>query len=83
MKKPVVVVQQQTRLQQLTKKSENAIGLVNQTINTLSNINEEIDKEVEVLAQEQKKLQEDSAELSKTKAQNAKIISNFTKLIEG
>ena len=73
---------QLTPLEQLTEKSKNAINLVLSTIDSLKNTNASIDEERQKNDAMIAAMQSENSSLNELKNSNAKIISNFEKLLK-
>lgn len=73
---------QKTPLEQLTEKSKNAINLVLSTIESLKNTNMSIDEERQKNDAIIATIQSENSSLDELKNGNAKIISNFEKLLK-
>jgi len=77
-----VVKQQQERLDKLSQKSVAALDIVTSTINSLDEINTEIDGVICDIARYKDELANTETQLEQTKAKNFKISSKFRSLIE-
>jgi hypothetical protein len=70
------------KLEFLQNKSSSALDLVTNTINNLSDINEEIDKTIFEIEEAKTKLESTENDLKQQQGKNSKIITKFRALIE-
>ena len=70
------------KLEFLQNKSSSALDLVTNTINNLSDINEEIDKTIFEIEEAKTKLELTENDLKQQQGKNSKIITKFRALIE-
>ena len=76
------ISEKQKQLSDLQDKSYSALDVVTNTINDLSNVNEEIDSVIHEIAEAKAKLVTTEDRLNETKIKNGRIISKFRSLIE-
>lgn len=69
------------KLEFLQNKSSSALDLVTNTINNLSDINEEIDKTIFEIEEAKTKLESTENDLKQQQGKNSKIITKFRALI--
>ena len=69
------------KLKFLQNKSSSALDLVTNTINNLSDINEEIDKTIFEIEEAKTKLESTENDLKQQQGKNSKIITKFRALI--
>ena len=76
------IASKQEELIALNEESAKSIDLVTSTINNLMGVNEKIDKVMEEISDAKKRLDNTESELSNRRLRNAKIVSNFQKILE-
>ncbi|WP_206459337.1 hypothetical protein [Anaerovorax sp. IOR16] len=72
----------EAKLNELNRKSADAVDIVTGTIQNLQIVNDEINATVEDIEDYRNKLNDTKCSLETTRLNNSRIISNFKKLLE-
>lgn len=75
--------QKRKQLSLLAMQQNSALSMVNHTISSLQNNNEEIAAVIADIEEYRRQLESEQKELSDVKDRNVRIIENFKRLIEG
>lgn len=77
-----MLASKQAKLNLLNLRYDNAVSLVTSTLDSLESINAEIDTNMAEIETYTQQLLATKDELSKTREKNARVITNFRKLLE-
>ena len=82
MRKIDTIQQNEQRRQKLAETAASAMRLITDTIQKLSQVNEDIDMEIGSIENQQDALEQTRKQYLESKAQNLKVINKFRRFIE-
>ena len=82
MRKIDTIQQNEQRRQKLVESAASAVRIITDTIQKLSQVNEEIDTEISTIISQQDALEATRKQYIDAKTQNAKVIDKFRSFIE-